>query len=447
MARAVAVDLGASSGRFAVGTLADGRIEFEVIEQIAHQAVERNGRLEWDLEALLGLCQRASDFAATLGEPVTLGIDSWGVDHGFLDAEGNLIDPPVCYRDLSHLEAFESLAPHRERLYALTGIQHQPFNTVCQLLARRTADPTLLDRAKDWMILPDLLGYLLTGERQSELTQASTAQLMGTDGKWSAEVFDLIGWPTPERQPSTPGKLGFRVRENVTLAHVGSHDTASAVAGFGPLADDQLFLNVGTWSLVGCLLDAPMATREAELAQFTNERACDGRVRFLKNIPGFYVVNRLHEELAVGVSVPEWLATLERPESSVDLLHPELYNPESMVETIASLAAKVPESTAQWAGLALQSLTDTIARTPAELSALTGRTFSSFRVGGGGSQSPIFCQQLANASGLEVIAGPAEATVLGNLAVQFLAAGHFASYDEMLEVIGRSTDIQTYRPQ
>ena len=448
MVGAVAVDFGATSGRFAAGWIQDGQIYFEIINQIPHGATEVNGRLEWDIDLLLGLCQEAVDHAATRFESATLGIDTWGVDHGFVDHQGKSLGAPVCYRDTSHLKAFESLAPHRARLYELTGIQHQPFNTICQLLARKNADPDMVNRVARWFILPDFLGFLLSGEQNNELTQASTTQLLGLDGKWCREAFDLIGWPVPDLEPSLPGKLGpVLSHPNVRLAHVGSHDTASAVCGFGELADDQVFLNVGTWSLVGCVIDQPLATAEAGAAMFTNERTVDGRVRFLKNIPGFYVINRIHEELGIAMSVPDWLAQAKAVPERIDLLHPDFYNPPSMVEICVSLAGRRPADEWEWAGLALSSLTSTIAKQPTEMEKLTGRKFSSLRVGGGGSQSTSFCQSLANESGLPVYAGPAEATVLGNLAMQFLASGQIESWDAMAEIVSQSSNTKLYQPQ
>jgi len=447
MVGAVAVDFGASSGRFAAGWIEDGQIRFDIVDQIPHGPIERNGRLEWDIDRLLDLCLAAEAHAGSRFETATLGIDTWGVDHGFIGSDGKSLGAPVCYRDTSHLEAFELLAPHRARLYELTGIQHQPFNTICQLLARKLKDPELPKKVARWYILPDFLGYLIAGEQNMELTQASTSQLLGLDGTWSEEAFDMIGWPVPEIQPSLPGKVGSYLRtDNVRIAHVGSHDTASAVCGFGQLSDDQVFLNVGTWSLVGSVIDQPLATPEAEAAMFTNERTVDGRVRFLKNIPGFYVINRIHEELGLKMSVPEWLTKADAVDERIDLLHPDFYNPPSMVKICASLAGRQPVSHAEWAGLALSSLTSTIAKQPLELERLTGRRFTSLRVGGGGSQSQSFCQSLADESGLPVYAGPAEATVLGNLALQFLANGQFSSHDEMYRAVSRSADTRVYRP-
>ncbi len=448
MHRAVAIDLGATSGRLAYGEWKNGRITYEIVEQIAHEPVTRNGRLEWDIDSLLGLCRRGVDLAQQRGAS-SLGIDSWGVDHGFLDKTGQLIAAPVCYRDNSHLRAFETLAPYRSRLYALTGIQHQPFNTICQLVARRQEDPTLPDRTLHWLILPDLLGHLLGGGWNMEVTQSSTTQLLGLDRQWSKEAFEIAGWPTPDLVPKLPGKLGREIGHGigllqpVRLAHVGSHDTASAVAGFGTLRPDQIFLNVGTWSLAGCLVDEPIATPEAEAAMYTNERAVDGRVRFLKNIPGFYFINRLHKELGISATVPEWLSHAQVPLEVVDLLDPLFFNPESMVEACRSLCPQLPGTVEVWAGFALHSLAAAVCTTVEELERLTRRKFTSFRVGGGGSRSEAFCQVLADRSSLKVLAGPVEATVMGNLGAQFLAQGACPHWKEVYEAVDRSVEVRS----
>jgi rhamnulokinase len=443
---AVAVDLGATSGRFAAGRLVDGRIEFEVIEQIPHEPLERKGRLEWDIEALKALCQRAVEYADSQFESATVGIDSWGVDHGFLDSEGNLVQAPVCYRDLSHASAHDRLRGHLDRLYQITGIQHQPFNTISQLLARRLEDPSMVQNR--WLMLPDLLGHLLGAGFNYEMTDASTTQLVGLDDRWSLEAFDMIGWPVPDLQPSLPGKLGEQIGARTRLAHVGSHDTASAVAGFGALADDQMFLNVGTWSLAGTVIDRPLVTEEIAKLNLTNERCVDGRVRLLKNVPGFYVINRLHQELEVKASVPQWLASAQsETDDVVDLFHEAFFNPHSMVTECCRQITVMPETKSGWAHLALASLVEAVAQQPSDLARVTGRSFSSIRVGGGGSQSTTFCQALADRTGLRVTAGPAEATVLGNLAVQFLASGHIANWGELWSVAERSAETRRYEPR
>lgn len=442
---AVAVDLGASSGRFAAGWLEDGKIDFDIVEQTPHQPTEKSGRLEWDLGSLTSLTTRAADYSAANFDSSTLAIDAWGVDHGFIDFDGKLIGNPVCYRDLSHDMAFRELEPHRAELYALTGIQHQPFNTICQLFARQSEDSVLKSRAQ-FLVIPDLLGFLLTGEKNYELTEASTTQLMGLDCRWSDRAFQIAKWPMPNLQPAKPGDLGGTIVPGVRLAHVGSHDTASALVGFGPQSDDFMYVNVGTWSLAMFIRDEPIATPEAEAANFTNERMVDGRVRFLKNIPGFYVVNRLHEELQVPSTVPEWLRSGVNTGETINLFGPEFFNPDSMVEACAKRLSKRPSSNEEWAGVSINSLAHAIASQPAEASKLGVKPAKAIRIGGGGSQSAALCQAIANASGLPVMAGPVEATVLGNLAMQFLASGHIGSPQEMQAIVERSAGVVEYRP-
>jgi rhamnulokinase len=276
---------------------------------------------------------------------------------------------------------------------------------------------------------------------------ASTTQLLGLDCRWSRDAFDLSGWPVPDEDPEPPGRRAGRSPEGVEWIRVGSHDTASAVCGFGDLAPGEVFLNVGTWSLIGTLLDEPIASDEAERGGWTHERAVDGRIRFLKNIPGFYVINRLHDELGVGVSVPFWLAGADHETTlRVDLLDPSLFSPSSMVEACRAHLPRAPISQREWAGVALHSLTEAVARQPGELERLTGRRFDRIRVGGGGSLSAAFCQALAEASERMVVAGPAEATVAGNLALQLRVSGELEDDPAMARCLARSFAVHRYFP-
>lgn len=435
----VAVDLGASSARFAVGRVVGGRIVFEVVEQIPHRTLEREGRETWDLETLVGLCRRAWDYAATFGGSATLGIDSWGVDHGFIDPLTGHVTPPVAYRDRSHEAMFAAMVASRPRLYALTGIQHQPFNTIYQLAARAKEGRA----PAPWLMMPDLMGYLLTGTLHCEATMASTTQLVDLGGNWCQEAFDLIGWPVPDLPISQPGHVLATV-DHVSLVSVGSHDTASAVFGLGSLGPDQAFLNVGTWSLLGVLIDQPLLASE----RFTNERAVDGRVRYLTNIPGFYVANRVFEELGpgAGTSVADWLSTAHPGTSgeTIDLTGPAFFNPPSMRAAISG--AKPPMTPADWATRVLDAMVHTTRQELQNLESILGRRFTSLRVSGGGAKSPIFCQSLANALNIPLIVGPEEATLLGNFAVQLVASGVATSFAEASAIVDRSYDTQRFEP-
>jgi rhamnulokinase len=443
--KAVALDFGAGSARIAVGELADNRISFRIVRQIAHEARLVDGLLRWEFKALLEFCKEAVNLAES-EHASSLGIDSWGVDHGFLDRDGALIADPVCYRDLSHVNAFESLAPYRRKLYELTGTQHQPFNTICQLVARRLERPTLVTEASDWMILPDLLGYMLGGGRCSELTQASTTQLLGCDDTWSSEAFEIAGWPMPQRTLTMPGAVVGQVGPGISLVTVGSHDTASAVAGFGKLSPTDVFLNIGTWSLCGLIVDRCLTSSQVERFGFTNERTVDGKVRLLKNIPGFYFINRLHSELGVECTVPQWLETAGTAEETLDLFDAEFFNPSSMVETCVQRLSRSPSSHAMWAAVALESLAEAVLTTCSQLAEVTGHKATSLHVGGGGSQSQALCFRLANRLKLPVVVGAPESTVLGNLAAQFLGQGAIETWEKAFDIVNQSFKSTTYLP-
>jgi rhamnulokinase len=441
---AVAVDLGASSVRFAEGKLEDGRITYRVVRQIPNEPIETELGPSWNIDTLLGICRDAETHAKTL-PGATMGIDSWGVDHGFVDECGALMQAPVCYRHPMHGRVFEEMRALRPRLFALTGIQHQPFNTFYQLAARARQRPDLKRPGVRWLILPELLGHLLGAPAGHEMTQASTTQLLGVDGQWSEEAFELAGWPVAEEQPQPPAQLVGNTSEGVPVARVAGHDTASAVCGLGTLGEHQAFLSAGTWSLLGTLIETPLATTQAEEENLTNERAADGRVRLLDNIPGFFVINRLHDELGVGVPVSEWLTKADATvEDRIDVFHPSLFNPESMVAAVASLSPHPPKSEPAWAGMALMSLVDATSHKLDSLQKLTGRRFTEIRVAGGGSASEAFCRLLAERSGRTVLAGPQEATVLGNLGVQFVAQGAIGSFEEMGAVIKASLEVRRY---
>ncbi len=438
---AVAVDMGASSARFAGGFLEGGKIHSEVVEQIAHEPI--GGK--WDYKSLHALCERAVKYGKEKYTKSTLGIDTWGVDHGFIDAKGKLVQDPVEYRDHSHVQMFEAMVGNRRRLYSLTGIQHQPFNTIYQLAARRNEHPDWPGELR-WQLLPDLFGHELSKRMHFEATQCSTTQLMGLDGKWCEEAFEIAGWPLPLQQPKAPGHIVGNICEGIDLASVASHDTASAVCGLGTLGDSDVFLNIGTWTLLGTVIDKPLVSHTAEDGGWTNERTHDGRIRFLKNIPGFYIINRLHDEMGIAEPVADWLDSADFGfEGQFDYFHKDLYNPESMPVMVLEHASKTPTRKEHWAAMAVRSLAWAMVSQPAGLGELVGRQFTRIRVAGGGSRCAALCQMIADGTGLTVVAGPTEATVLGNLAMQFVAAGE-VSLGQIAELVDASTETHTFEP-
>lgn len=431
--------MGATSVRFAHGQLRDGKILLDIVKQVANRPVGRC----WDTDLLVGFCREASEFAAQ--HAASLGIDSWGVDHGFIDAEGRVVCGPVQYRDPSHLRQYEKFREMRSHLFQLTGIAHQPFNTLYQLAARVEEDQTLPNRSQ-WYLMPDLMNSFLTGARRHEQTQASTTQLMGLDGRWCLELFQTIGWPVPDQQPSACGRIIGQCGTTPVVS-VASHDTGSAVLGVGAMMEGDAYLNVGTWALLGNILDQPCITSLAESGGWTNEWGYRGQIRFLKNIPGFYVINRLHSELGVKSNIGNWLDTRDRTfKGRFDVQHNSLYNPASMVRACLAVLSEEPESEQEWATAALASLVECIANDVPRLSTASQKTVNRIRVVGGGSRSRAFCQDLADTTSLEVVAGPDEATVLGNLALQFVATGEIDPGD-LGEVVARSFVTESFQPE
>ncbi len=430
---AIAVDLGATSARFAAGWLEDGSIQFEVIKRIEHRPILADGREVWDIAALTEFCESAVEYGTNAFTKCTLGIDTWGVDFGFLDEFG-LPDPPVVsYRDSKHLEVFSELEEHRSELFQQTGIQHQPFNTIYQLAARRERGD---DVSRDWVFLPSWLARTIGAPLENEWTMASTSQLLSADGHdWCGRAFEIAKVPVPKKAPRAPGQRFSIAHSALEFVHIAGHDTACAVHGMGELSRKQAFISLGTWSLLGCLLDRPLLSREAEIGGFSNERAVDGRVRFLTNVAGFYIVNRLYDELRIQGSIPDWIRTARLDVDSVNLRDERFFNPPSMVAAVCKSLGRAPDSEAEWIGIAVVSIARSNAQQLKILEALVGQSFDEIRVSGGPIESELFCNVLAAETQKKVVAGPKEATLLGNLAQQLSAD---------CETIARSTSIREY---
>jgi len=445
--RVAAVDLGATSGRVMVGTVStagSGQLDLEEVHRFPNGAVRAGGTLSWDIlgihrEVLVGLRAAAAD-----GPVDAIGIDSWAVDYGLLDASGALIGNPVSHRDARTDGVRERVAktvPERE-LYATTGLQQLPFNTLYQLVSA----PHLLDRAETLLLVPDLLAYWLTGSVGAERTNASTTQLYDVRARtWSTELASRVGIPSrilpPLRDPgATLGALLPEVAAEVGLpastpvVAVGSHDTASAVVGV-PFADRTraAYISSGTWSLVGVELDEPVLTETAREADFTNEGGVDGTVRFLRNVSGLWVISEaLRTWTAAGreLDLAELLdeaAALPGLVSVVDVEAPEFLAPGDMEARIAAACEEtgqpVPDSAAAVVRCVLDSLALAYRRVLERAASLSGRDIEVVHVVGGGSRNALLCRLTASACGLPVLAGPVEAAALGNVLVQARSLG------------------------
>ena len=438
------VDLGASSGRVIAARVAADGVELHEVSRFPNEPVLAGGTLHWDIlrlyaDVLDGLKKAAADFPLS-----SAGIDSWGCDYGLLDESGALIGNPVHYRD--RRTAGVTIPVSASELYAVTGIQHLPFNTIYQVAA--AAQSPALAAARTLLMIPDLLGYWLTGEAGAEVTNASTTALLDVaERTWAAGLMKRAGIPPglfPRlRQPgdvaglikSTVGGEGGRLLTEdgkpLPLIAVGSHDTASAVAAVPAAGENFAYISSGTWSLVGMELDQPVLTEASRTANFTNEAGIDGTVRYLRNVSGLWLLQECQRHWGAAAGPVEALlkaAAKEPPlRFAIDADDPVFLHPDDMPGRIAAwLAARgrpVPQSPAEFTRGILDSLAIAYRRALADAQELSGRHADVVHVVGGGSRNELLCQLTADATGLPVIAGPAEATALGNVLVQARALG------------------------
>lgn len=476
-----AVDLGASSGRVIraeiTGTSDRPSIEMRQVARFPNEArYDSTGVLRWDLEGLYEQILSGLRAAGNDGPLLGIGIDSWAVDYGLIDDDGALLAPPVAYRDARGGQAVSevhALADPGE-LYAITGIAHQPFNTIFQLAAERrtgllaaptsSSDP-LPARA---LLLPDLLGYRLTGVQASETTNASTTGLLDQDGPaWSADLLGRLGLPADLFPPLVePGHVLGPLTEQaqeatglgpVPVIAVGSHDTASAVAGIPATSPDFAYISCGTWSLVGVEVGDPVLTEDAREANFTNELGLDGRVRFLRNVMGLWLLQesqRIWAEAGEDADLARLLDAAARAEplrTLIDADDPAFLPPGDMPERIRTHAVERgepdPVSPAQIIRTVLDSLALAYRRSVRAAVELTSRPVRRVHLVGGGSQNALLCQLAADAIGLPVVAGPAESTALGNVVAQARAVGALeGTLEDLRSVIAASVSSTTYTP-
>ncbi|MDF9811062.1 rhamnulokinase family protein [Streptomyces sp. SPB162] len=437
-----AVDLGASSGRVIVGRVTAGSVGLDEVHRFPNEPVHVGGTLHWDV---LALYRGVLEGLRAAGPVTSVGIDTWAVDYGLLAADGSLLGNPVHYRDARTEgvpERVRQTVPPPE-LYAATGVQHAPFNTLYQLLAARGTPQ--LEAAERLLLMPDLMSYWLTGTAGTELTNASTTQLLDPrTGDWAHALaahlgIDLSLFP-PLRRPGDPaGEVlpdvlaATGLRHPVPVVTVGSHDTASAVAAVPADTDRFAYISCGTWSLAGVELDAPVLTEDSRAANFTNELGVDGTVRYLRNIMGLWLLQEcLRSWKAAGLEhdLARLLARAAQApplRSVVDAADPAFLAPHDMPERIAEACRRaggpVPRDPAETVRCVLDSLALAHRAAIEDAQRLSGRHVDVVHIVGGGAHNELLCQLTADACGLPVVAGPAEAAALGNILVQARAAG------------------------
>ena len=465
----LAVDIGASSGRHILGHVEQGRIVLEEVYRFENGPKKRGGRLCWDFDALAREVVNGLKACAKLGKvPATLGVDTWGVDFALVDREGRVLGDTVAYRDsrTQGMDALvEELIPAQE-LYRRTGIQKQSFNTIYQLMAVKRQSPELLEQAHRLLLVPDYLHYTLTGVMSNEYTEASTSGLVSAAAKdWDRELLDLLGFPQklfgPLSLPGTAlGGLCPALREELgfdcQVILPASHDTGSAFLAVPAGEGDSVTLSSGTWSLLGVELETPVTTPESRAANFTNEGGYQYRFRYLKNIMGLWMIQNLRREMAENGQLPGFgeLSRLAREAADfpgrVDVDDPVFMAPESMSAAVRAYCERtgqpVPQSPGELLSCVYHSLAQCYAQSVRQLERLTGRSFQAVHIVGGGSQDAYLNQLTASATGLPVYAGPTEGTALGNLLVQMIAQGEFASLQEARDAIRASFAVKEVLP-
>ena len=469
----IAVDLGAGSGRVFLCGVAGGELLLEEVRRFKYPPREEGGRLRWPFGEVLGEIKaglkEADGRARQSGRGVrSVGVDSWAVDYGLVDDGGRLIENPVCYRDARTrgvLEEVFRVVP-REELFARTGIQFLELNTLYQLFAH--AREGFPEGAARLLLIPDLINFMLTGRAACEYTNATTTQLVGArTGEWDGELIERLGLPRNLLAEIVPagtdlGPLTAQFVEEVGLEGVrvvapATHDTGSAVAG-APLEEGWAYISSGTWSLVGVELDAPLVSSEVARHNFTNEGGAFGTVRFLKNVMGLWVFESCRAEWGargVGVEYDELLARVKNIEGHPGLIFPDdprLFNPTSMLEAVAAQLEETgqqvwTEDPAALTKVILDSLAFRYASVLRTVEELTGTGIEGVQIVGGGSRNDYLNQATADATRKPVLAGPVEATVTGNVLVQAVAAGRFASLAEARRHVAENVSLRSFEPR
>ncbi len=460
-----AIDLGASSGRIAVGSLDSGSLVIQEVHRFKHEAkVFEDGGLHWDWSKIVDEVKTGLLKAQELGEIISVGIDTWAVDYGLLDSQGNLIEEPYCYRDSRTDGLMQSISDSlgAEWIYQKTGIQFIFFNTAYQLHAARNTPA--LKSAATFLMLPDLLNYVLSGVQSSDITNASSTQLLNAHSQeWDWDLIEKLEipksiFPALHKPGITIGNIkGHGNLDGISVVAVGSHDTASAVAGV-PLRStkDSAYISSGTWSLIGLELDAPITSAKALSYNITNEAGVADRIRFLKNVSGMWL---LEESLRYWKSQGLTLTAADLTQEASQLPRAQIINtndprfakpgamPERIAEYCRETNQKVPSTPGEFARCIFDSLSDAYAQSLRELEDAAGVKVKEINIIGGGSSNDLLNQLTADVTGLPVIAGPTEATVMGNLIIQMISADWIANLEEGRKLISQSIERKEFQPK
>ena len=477
----LAIDIGASSGRHILGSVQDGKIVLEEVWRFDNKQVHKDGHDCWDMDNLWNGILDGLKACKTLGKiPTTIGIDTWAVDFVLLDENDRLIGDAVAYRD-SRTEGMDDVVEEAipaAELYDKTGIQKQLFNTIYQLTALKREHPEQLAAAKSLLMIPDYFNFLLTGVKKQEYTNATSTNLVNArDKEWDMYLIARLGLPAGLfGELSMPGTVVGELSEeiqravgfNATVILPATHDTGSAFLAVPAKDENAAYLSSGTWSLLGVENEEPITTEASRLQNFTNEGGAWYRFRYLKNIMGLWMIQSIRRELN-GVAYvagrtskyadgKQWgfpdLIEAARGAAAfvsvVDANDDRFLAPESMIDAIRDYCRESGQQVPETVGEIMQCVYASLAKLYKEavqgLTEITGRTYTSLNIVGGGCQDMYLNQLTADATGLTVYAGPVEGTAIGNLVVQFIAAGEFEDLQSTRDAIKESFDIREIRP-
>ena len=461
----IAVDIGASSGRLMLANLENGKMTLTEIHRFKNGFKQVAGHDRWDIdhlgaEIIAGLAKVKQ---AGIDE-VTLGIDTWAVDYVLVDEAGYKLADPISYRDCRTKDAISELTAKisKEEIYRKTGIQFQEFNTLYQLYRE---DQALLKQAAKIMLVPDYLGYMLTGKAVTEVTNASTTQMLNLRaGLFDSQLLSELGLQADKFAPLVdagtylgPIKAKLRTKYDlpqVRVVTVASHDTASAVVGTPAVGDNWAFLSSGTWSLLGTELKVPENGPQAYQANYTNEWGAYGTYRFLKNIMGMWMVQCIAKEYQGRYSfsqLAQLASQVEPCQQFIDVNDDRFLNPPSMIEALQAYChehgQKVPQSPGELVMAVYSNLALYYADQLSQLGQILGKQLTTLNIVGGGSNVALLNQLTADLAGIKVIAGPSEATAVGNILVAMITDGELADLPAARKLVRDSFALKTYQPK
>jgi rhamnulokinase len=468
----VAFDFGAASGRAILGLISRDKLELEEIHRFPNQPVSLLGHIYWNILTLFDALKKGLALVAQRGhrDLAGIGVDTWGVDFGLVGKDGMLLGNPVAYRDSRTdgmmEKAFEKI--DRREIYALTGIQFLKLNTLYQLFSMVQSNSPLLGITQNLLFMPDLFNYLMTGEKCSEYTIASTSQLLNVSTKkWEQHLFSKLNLPyaimAPIVDPGTVlGLLSKDLSDETGLSRAdviapACHDTASAVAAVPAQSDDWAYLSSGTWSLIGIEVEEPVINEESLKNNFTNEGGADHKIRFLRNTMGLWLLQQVrktweqqgasfgYEDLVHIAGEAQPFKSIVDPDDTSFLNPPDM--PAAIVEYCKKNQQQIPESKGEVVRCILESLALKYRFIIEKINAMRNRPVETLHIVGGGSQNEMLNQFSADATGLPVIAGPAEATATGNILVQAMAKGELDSLQQGRELVARSFPMEHFEPE